>query len=127
MSKLVLYFGFGDGGHFLRSHTHRSSLDPKEDHPGIPWDIGLMDTGLLKNMKVPDQPNGRVYWVHGGRPDFWHAFVWWDRSGDSRPGSNSGFYVCGFPIHYERGAFAFACAEWPEIIGRQLHALELVV
>jgi hypothetical protein len=128
--RLALYFGYGSGGHFLRSHVGReSTLSPERDHPGFPWRVELLDTGLLKNGKVPDSPDGRVFWTGGGRPEFWFAFYWWDRSGDKRAGSNSGFYVRGFEPKREQApeAFAFACAEWPEIVARQKFPLRLIL
>lgn len=123
-APLALYFGYGDGGHFLRSLNGRSTLD-KEDHPGFPWAVHLLDSTLLQNGKVPDHPDGRVFSTCGGKPDLWIGFFWWDRSGDSRSGSNSGFYVRGFEWKDRASAFRFACAEWPEVVKRQLHPLVL--
>ena len=83
-------------------------------------------------MKVTDWPDGRVYTVGGGREHFWFAFVWWDRSGDKRGASNSGFYVRGFgvPVRETYDAiapivFEFACSQWPDVIGRQAFPLVL--
>ncbi len=127
--KRALYFGFTPhGGHFLQSDKNeRDSLDPKEDYPGFPWNHRHVDGGLLKNGKIPDVPNGKVYWTCGGKPDLWYAFYWWDRSGDSRPGSNSGFYVRGFALGEVERAFAYACSVWTDIVGRQKYPLELVL
>jgi len=135
-ARRALYFGYGPGGHFLRfgEHDWRTSLHPEQDVPGFPWGCELLDTGLLKNRGVPDAPDGRVHCVCGGRPDLWFGFFWWDRSGDSRPACNSGFYVLGFePPEVTRTsveeaaprAFAFACEQWPSIVKRQLHPLAL--
>lgn len=124
MSPTALYFGYGDGGHFLRSKDGRATLD-REDHPGFPWDVHLLDGTLLHNGKVLDRPDGRVYSTCGGAPlpeggrDLWIGFYWWDQSGDSRPGSNSGFYVHGFEWKDRASAFRFACAEWSAIVARQ--------
>src|SRR5512143_3294197 len=98
--KRALYFGCADScGHYLHGFDHfRRSLDPQRDCPGFPWTIEHLDTGLLKNGKIPDSPDGRVHWTCGGRPSLWHAFFWWDRSGDKRGASNSGFYVEGFTL-----------------------------
>lgn len=64
-NRIALYFGcFGGKGHFL----HKPDGGSKYDHfPGCPWDVGLMDTGLLKNGKLPDVIDGRVRWTCGGR------------------------------------------------------------
>jgi hypothetical protein len=136
--KLALYFGYtidGSGGHFLhdphggiifRSHA-------PNDIAGFPWH-SLVDGGLLGNRKVPDQPDGRVHWTCGGNPDLWFAFFWWDRSGDRRGNSNSGFYVRGFgpaTLTHETAeaaaplAFAHACEKWPQVVARQLFPLVL--
>jgi hypothetical protein len=122
--RLALYFGYGAGGHFLRG-PRLDSLDPEHDYPGFPWTAALLDTGLLKNGKVPDEPDGRVWWTCGGTPDLWHAFYWWDRSGDKRAACNSGFYVRGFAFEEREAAFAYACECWPKIVARQIHPLVL--
>lgn len=121
-NKLALYFGHGSGGHFLRG-LERDSLDPQRDCPGFPWTIEHLDTGLLQNRGVADWPDGRVHWTCGGVPDLWFAFFWWDRSGDSRGQSNSGFYVRGFGD--PTSAFAYARAQWPTVVQRQKHELVL--
>ena len=116
--KLALYFGCFRSGHYLY---------PGEPPPvGCPWTIRDMDGALLENLKVPDIPDGRVYSTCGGKPDLWIAFYWWDRSGDTRGASNSGFYVRGFEWADRAAAFAFASAEWPEVVERQKHPLVLV-
>ena len=130
--KLALYFGYGNGGHFLRGGP-RSTIDPQRDFPGFPWEIGLLDGGLLRNRQVRDDPDGRVHCTCGGSGEnFWFAFFWWDRSGDKRGASNSGFYVSGFPMPNSETvgsvaleAFAFACAQWPDVVARQVHPLKL--
>lgn len=132
-TKLALYFGAGRDGHFLRG-PRRSTLNPQREYPDFPWSHELLDTGLLKNRKAPDAPDGRVHWTCGGgahrlKPNLWHAFFWWDRSGDKRHGSNSGFYVRGFEgfdLETRQEAFAFACAAWPEVVKRQVFPLVLV-
>lgn len=133
--KLALYFGCAnERGHWLQSPGLGKTFDPTRAIPGFPWSIGSLDGGLLKNAKIPDVVDGRVIWTCGGRPDLWFAFVWWDRSGNSRPGSNSGFYVRGFgPDVAERAsislvardAFAFAKATYPKIVARQAFPLVL--
>jgi hypothetical protein len=128
VDKQALYFGFGYGGHFLRGKDGWKETSPLKDYaPGFPWEsASWLDGSLLNNKKVPDQPDGKVYVVGGGREHFWFAFVWWDRSGDKRPGSNSGFYVRGFGTPVKETfypiaqiAFEYACKEWPEVVARQ--------
>jgi hypothetical protein len=135
VSKRAFYFGYGNDGHFLRDESGwRSTLTPGKFDPTFPWAIGLLDTGLLKNRKVPDDPDGRVHWTCGGRDAFWFAFFWWDRSGDTRSGSNSGFYVrwpAPDPVTREGTerlaveAFAFACDQYPAVVARQHQPLVL--
>lgn len=126
MDRLVLYFGHRErGGHYLQRADGWRTLEP-EDVPGFPWTIGLLNTGLLKNGKHPDQINGKVFWTVAGRPSLWFAFFWWDRSGDSRPNSNSGFYVRGFTFEERQAAFDYACAQFPEVVKRQRVPLVLV-
>ena len=103
----ALYFGCLDtsrGGHYLHNDGsgYNKSSDPKKTYPDFPWEIGHLDGQLLKNGKVPDRPTGQVSWTCGGKPNLWFAFYWWDRTGDSRPNSNSGFYVRGFEIGEEK-------------------------
>lgn len=122
-SKISLYFGFVEGyGHGLCLND-RHRVDPS-DVPGFPWGYELLDAGLLRNRKVPDDPNGVVHWVGGGRP-FWLGFFWWDRSGDKRGASNSGFYVQGFSHHELQPALDYARQAWPRVTARQLFPLTL--
>jgi len=51
---------------------------------------------------------GKFFWTCGGKL-LWFAFFWWDRSGDARSNSNSGFYVKGFEFHQKQEAFEHAC------------------
>jgi hypothetical protein len=122
--KLALYFGCWDQpGHFLRQPNGRTLWD-KTATLQIPWNDGLMDGGLLKNGKRADVPDGRVWWTCGGLT-FWYAFYWWDRSGDKRGASNSGFYVRGFGWPEVQEAFDYACSVFPNVVSRQKYPLVL--
>jgi hypothetical protein len=130
--KVALYFGCYDRlGHYLRD-TRGTVYRVKERYPGFPWEDHFLDGGLLRNGKIPDEPDGRVHWTAGGRPP-WHAFYWWDRSGDKRGNSGSGFYVCGFGtdglsiVAERKAAFEFACAAWPDVVSRQVFPLTMVL
>lgn len=123
-TEAAYYFGRLDqSGHFIHQSGVRSSLDPSIF--GIPWPIRMMDGGLLKLLCIPDEVTGRVHHLMSAgigvsnRSQIWHAFIWWDRSGDSRPNSNSGFYVVGFDKEAKKEAFDFACRYWPEVIERK--------
>lgn len=123
LGKKALYFGcWRDSGHFLHdiSGLHVYTERIKD----LPWDECLMDTGLLKNGKVKDIPDGRVYWTCGGLA-FWYAFYWWDRSVDKRGACNSGFYVRGFGWPEAQEAFDYACSQFPHVVARQKYPLVL--
>lgn len=123
LGKEALYFGCWDSpGHYLHNSKGYYSIDTPID---FPWDIGLVDTGLLKNGKIPDTSTGKVYWTCGGAKSFWYAFYWWDRSVDKRGACNSGFYVRGFGWPESEDAFAYACEQYPFVVNRQIHSLVL--
>lgn len=124
LGKMALYFGcWNNAGHFLHDVSGRHRWADR-DFPDLAWREGLMDTGLLKNSKVTDSPDGRVFWTCGGLA-FWYAFYWWDRSVDTRGACNSGFYVRGFGWPESVEAFAFACEQFPHIVKRQKYPLVL--
>jgi hypothetical protein len=107
LGKVALYFGCWRGaGHYL-NNTGGSHMYGRNAPPDLPWDECLMDAGLLKNGKVRDIPDGRVFWTCGGTTAFWYAFYWWDRSVDTRPNCNSGFYVRGFGWPGAQAAFDY--------------------
>lgn len=124
LGKMALYFGcWREAGHYLHD-VHGRTLYGSHKPVDLPWDEGLMDGTLLKNGKVPDNPDGRVFWTAGGLA-FWYAFYWWDRSIDTRGACNSGFYVRGFGAHEEEAAFAYACEQFPHVVKRQKFPLVL--
>lgn len=123
MTKRALYFGCCDSGHFL--HRPDGFKVYYASEIGIPWSPSLMDGDLLRNGKVKDFCDGSVFSTCGGRDQLWIAFYWWDRSGDSRPGSNSSFYVQGFKWEDRVAAFEYACEIFPQIIKRQKFPLIL--
>jgi hypothetical protein len=123
LGKVALYFGcWNQPGHFLHDIHGRTVYDGYDD---MPWGEGLMDSGLLKNGKILDIPDGRVFWTVGGAKAFWYAFYWWDRSIDTRGACNSGFYVRGFGWPEIKNAFDYACAQFPRVVARQRHPLVL--
>ncbi|OHD23867.1 MAG: hypothetical protein A2Y38_17410 [Spirochaetes bacterium GWB1_59_5] len=128
--KQAFYFGWTapHTGHFLRATDGRSTLYPQAF--GLPWSIGMLDGGLLKKSGEPERVTGRVRSMPTKAPysdaPVWWAFYWWDRSGDSRPASNSGFYVVGFSFEEQLAALSFAYAEWPDVVLRQKHTLVLM-
>lgn len=126
LGKLALYFGcWNQPCHYLHDPQGRTIWGSKRDVPDLPWTDALMDGGLLRNGNREDVCDGRVFWTCGGLA-FWYAFYWWDRSGDSRGASNSGFYVRGFGWPESPEAFAYACEQFPAIVKRQRYPLVLV-
>lgn len=122
--KLALFFGADPIGHYLHHPNGKKLWNAQRDVPGFPWSEGLLDSGLLKNGSRSDVYDGKVFWTCGGRA-LWYAFFWWDRSGDSRGASNSGFYVRGFGWPETTAAFEYACAQFPRIVARQEYPLVL--
>jgi len=92
---------------------------------GFPWSMSHMDTGLLRNGKRADKYDGKVFWTCGGKNELWFAFFWWDRSVDSRSGSNSGFYIRGFEFSEKADALEYAIRSFPNVVARQRHPLVL--
>lgn len=118
---MALYFGpwaKNRIGHYLYNE-HGRQVYPNPTH----WPDHVMDSRLLKNGCVPDEPDGRVFWTCGVA---WHAFFWWDRSADTRGACNSGFYVCGFGVYDRQAAYEFALSRFPGVVARQLFPLVLV-
>ncbi len=125
MTATALYFGcWQRAGHYLHARGGICARD-MTTYPGFPWTLGLLDTGLLKNGKHPDIYDGKVFWTCGGKLTLWFAFFWWDRSVDTRPGSNSGIYVRGFEFPEKQVAFDFGLAAFPGVVARQKHPLVL--
>ena len=125
MGRIALYFGCWErAGHYLHD-VHGTHIWRGNRPDDLPWDEGLMDTGLLKNGKIPDHPDGSVFWTCGGNKAFWYAFYWWDRSVDTRGACNSGFYVRGFGYPEAQAAFDYACEQFPFVVKRQEHQLVL--
>jgi hypothetical protein len=126
MGKTALYFGcWEQAGHYLHGSRGNSIWKDHGLPPDLPWDECIMDSGFLKNAKVPDVPNGKVYWTCGGAHAFWYAFYWWDRSVDTRGACNSGFYVRGFGWPESQAAFDYACEQFPTVVQRQKFPLVL--
>ena len=126
LGRLALYFGCWDQpGHYLHDSRGRRLYSGNKLLSDFPWDERIMDTGFLKNAKIPDKPNGKVYWTCGGADSFWYAFFWWDRSVDTRGACNSSFYVRGFGYPEADRAFEYACSQFQRVVIRQKFPLIL--
>lgn len=117
----VLYFGWSPViGHGLRApekgiwtgafgFSHHVSLTE------TPWGTKL-DGGLCPEVRYGVlTPEPDYLKVH--RLDGWTAVAFWDRSGDSRPGSNTAFLVRSHAAHVE-DILKWARIQWPEVWAR---------
>lgn len=105
----VLFFGCRDvPGHYL--YARGKSIQ----YESSPWGTAL-DGGIL----TPDYYHadktitGEVAVAH---KNGWTAIAFWDRSGDSRPGSNSAFLISEIITGDE--LLDLARQQWPEIFSR---------
>lgn len=115
MKQEAYYFGVRDGrGHRLYKRTE--ALLKYDIIGNFPWDDRQLDGGFLDQWRIDDNPDGRIHWIY---EKDWFVFCWYDRSGDRRPGSNSGFYVSGYQDNEQIKAFQFASVEFSDIIRRQ--------
>ena len=106
----VYYFGcYLRTGHHLYDRNY--NVIHRDKH--VPWasqDGWLLDGGLIPDKNAPQ---GEAF-VH--RKNGWTVISFWDRSVDSRSGSNSGFIVHGeIPFHE---ALAKAKESFPAIFER---------
>ena len=128
MEKRAFYTGcLGGKGHYFWLNNWQHEYDTEDIMKAVPdfircW-AEIWDGGLLKNSKTLDVYTGRVFAVPAKGP--WTALIWWDRSVDTRPGSNSGFYVSGFEWSQKHEALVFAQLKWPQVWQRQQHPLRI--
>lgn len=125
---LVWFFGcIGDSGHYLWSPVSRGH-DSKTLRSVIPWGDGL-DGGLCPGAydrrfpKMPQrdyQPEGYAAVSYRGG---WTALAWWDRSVDSRPGSNAAVLVHELATASE--LLERARVVWPEVFSRLKYQIVL--
>ena len=88
--KRVYFFGcVSTPGHYLWGADGREQY-PLFRHFSDALGVSL-DTGVLKEAGIPDIPGRACFLQRGG----YSLVCWWDRSGDTRPGSNSAFIVEG--------------------------------
>lgn len=110
LTMKVYYFGcIYEPGHYLweNMHTRNSELFRRQ-----PWGIGLdgLAGSSIARERTSNIPEGRAWLIH---LDGWTVISFWDRSVDTRPGSNSAFAA--------EGTFTFdemvtaAKAQWPEV------------
>lgn len=98
MSIEVYYFGCApnDTGHYLWFPGFRSV---GRGGPALPWKYRGFATGIQLVLdgsltpRLTEQRQGpcAVHYVDG-----WTAVAWWDRTQDTRPGSNSAIIIAGY-------------------------------
>jgi hypothetical protein len=108
----IFYFGrLNHCGHTLHGKKTNRRWD------STPWG-NLIDGGLAPKLDVVD---GNILEHH---KDGWTAIAFWDRSGDSRPNSNSAFFVCCTMDAAELSSWAKK--QWPEVFNRNNFPLLVV-
>lgn len=107
----VYYFGsWNQRGHLLYTSSGRTpSWDAVYEMP-VPLRDGKLDGAFAP--KGPEQVNIANHF-HIAK---WTVIAFWDRSGDSRPGSNSAFVMEGDKTFEE--ALMIARAHFPEVMKR---------
>lgn len=115
----VFYYGaVGGPGHYLHDDKLRVIHHPRGlDFPVDPF---ILDGRLLP--QTGEQPEGMSeLWTN----EKWSILTFWDRSEDSRPGSNSSFVIEG--RHDFRSTVAIAKHHFPVLFERfKKHGLKLV-
>lgn len=108
----VFFFGCkGAAGHYL--HSRSGTVEYEKSPWGRHLDTGILVSGADKYAR-PDTTPTQNYTV--ARKDGWTAIAFWDRSGDSRPNSNSAFLIAADVSDKE--LLAMARAQWPYIFAR---------
>jgi len=104
----VFYFGFLGSGH------HLYDFHGEDAHREVttPWGY-YIDGKLCPQVKDKYEPQGIALLHH---KDGWTAIGFWDRSGDTRYGSNSNFLVLGEYTFDEM--LALAKAQYPGVFKR---------
>lgn len=105
MDPEILYFGCrGEPGHHI--HCKRSIVRLRD----TPWNTSI-DGGLLAQTSQSHQG----LCIHAVK-DGWTAVSFWDRSGDSRPNSNSAFLVREEMTPFR--LLELARQQWPDVFAR---------
>lgn len=116
---MIVYY-FGCGKHEAGHYWHKpGAVGIMRRPPGCPWGNDI-DGGLAPSFAIwrargrREAPQGQALVAHAGG---WTALAYWDRSMDSRPGSNSAFAAEG---DYSFDELLTAAKEqWPWVFERQ--------
>jgi hypothetical protein len=135
----VFYFGVWDReGHYLYN-LHRQGVRGTGDVPSM-FHPAKMDARYCRQLPTyqykGDEPEGLAFTHHLEVQDAkqnvedapfvgskWTVIAFWDRSGDSRPGSNSAFLSDG--VHTFREMVILARAHFPDVWKRMTESFEI--
>ncbi len=96
------YFGADGGkGHYLRGHRGQSQEAIPKD---FPCRVGVLDTGFLPPAEEQIEGRATLATLNG-----WTVMAFWDRSVDTRRGSNSAFCIRGTHTFDEMVGIAKEC------------------
>lgn len=113
-SGVIFYFGcLRESGHYLWLPSgSRTVADYDQRLPvTFPCRLSTLDSGFLPPRAPQDEGVARIWQTDG-----WTILAFWDRSVDSRPGSNSAFVLEG-DLSFEE-ATAAARGAYPEVWAR---------
>ncbi len=114
---MIVYFGcLGEPGHYFHATDGRVSV--AGTRLGLPW--AYIDGEYAPTTHAPrlgrfqsEAPQGAAALVHRAG---WTILAFWDRSGDSRPRSNSAFLAPG--THDFATMVALSREAWPQVWAR---------
>lgn len=128
--KKLYFFGCGNNqkGHYLFESDDRSTghTDPISDRYGINRRIlgGMIDSSFAP-ANNEEQFKYQLSYVGTTKVDFIKIVSWWDRTGDSRPGSNSSLIGIGYASAEDMVDDAYAI--FPKTMGRMTRPVNIRV
>jgi hypothetical protein len=109
---MMYYFGCWDeAGHYLFSPDGHSMSRIMAERYGIPFRTELLDGLFAPRYVKEDDTKTQLIYVHG-----WTFLAMWDRSVDTRPGSNCVFLIGG--NYDEDMMWTIARQRYPKIVAR---------
>lgn len=112
----VYYFGCWDrAGHAF--HAPGNRFLGRDEEKALPFTAAQLDT--LMCPKPERVGAAALHHVRG-----WTVLAWWDRSVDTRPGSNSAIFTCG--EHDFGSMLRLLNDRFPTVAARQLVPITLV-
>jgi hypothetical protein len=95
-------------GHFLYAPGGSTSRRHEDE---LPFDHCILDASLLDRRKPQEEGRYRMVVMSG-----WTVLTFWDRSADSRLGSNSAFVARG--VHHAKDLIDMAREAFPSVFER---------